>query len=172
LPAAPAAADGTLAGVPAAAIVAPRGAPAAERFVPRDPEEWQGMLVRDDERPTCIATEHCGLATTCLSDGTCGACRRDDDCLAGEGCVLDHCLKRDQMACRSRRDCDQSAGRTLCVLTGFSDDPRGNAAMRSECMNEEGGRPQAPPPAPPEPGAPPPTPSMEQRLLESLQHES
>lgn len=71
------------------------------------------MLVREDERPTCIATELCGPAATCRSDGTCGACRRDDECLAGEACVLDHGVKRELVGRRSRRDCDQSGGQTL-----------------------------------------------------------
>jgi hypothetical protein len=158
LPAAAAAGtDDELAGIPAAAILPAE--PRPPRFVERPAEEWQGMRVIDDVRPMCKETAGCGGGLTCLPDGTCGACVRDDQCLGDEVCALDHCLKRANATCRRKADCDQSSGRSLCVLSGYSEDPRHNADMRSECSADNGpprtlkarpvfvsDRPPAPPP--------------------------
>lgn len=145
---------------PAATPTAPAAA-----FHPRDPEEWQGMRVHLADRATCASTERCGLAMACQG-GLCGACTVDGDCAAGEACVLDHCLRREAVACRSRRDC---GGAARCVLSGYSDDPRGNGEMRAACLEPQGGTEQPADAPAPEPGAPaPPLPVRPDRLLETL----
>jgi hypothetical protein len=58
----------------------------------------------------------------------------------GESCVLDHCIRSELADCRTRRDCRNDE---LCVLSGYSSDPRGNARMRAECLAPAGGREEA-----------------------------
>jgi hypothetical protein len=167
LPASARADDPELAGVPAAAILTEG---VELRFVERAAEEWQGMRVPDYPRPICNETAGCGGGLTCLPDGTCGACTRDDQCLRDEVCALDHCLKRANVTCRRKANCDQSNGRALCILSGYSEDPRHNADMRSEC-NADNGPPRKPTfPAPYVSDLPPgPPPSLDPRqMLDSL----
>jgi hypothetical protein len=99
-------------------------------YHPRDPQEWQGMHVDTSLQAACDTSTRCGLGMACR-DGRCGPCARDAECGAGEKCVLDHCVPTDRVTCRSRREC---GGEALCVLSGYSDDPRGNAAMRAYCQ--------------------------------------
>jgi hypothetical protein len=126
------------AAVPSTASVAAELPAAPQRLHPRDPGEWQGMLVDLSRRPPCGQSARCGMALACREDGLCGPCRTDGDCAVGEGCVLDHCVPSAQVGCRRRADC---AGEdAVCLLTGYSADPRGNAGMRSECLEKKGGR--------------------------------
>ena len=101
---------------------------------PRNPDEWQGMLVHVDFMALCGAIDSCGLAMACIS-GTCGPCTADDQCGSNEVCVLDHCVMRDSACCRSYQDCDEGQ---LCILTGYSSDPRGNSDMLAVCQGTQG----------------------------------
>lgn len=114
-----------------------RGAPGAPVYHPRDKSEWQGMLVDMSMRALCRGARSCGLAAACL-DGQCGPCASDDQCADGERCVLDHCVLAANVHCRSHRDC--TGPDALCVLSGYSTDPRGNADMRAECLVPRGGQ--------------------------------
>jgi hypothetical protein len=105
-------------------------------FYPRDPNEWQGMLVDSSLRPYCEETANCGLSLSCLSDNLCGPCTTDQDCLANEGCVLDHCLLTTNISCRSYTDCPADA---LCILSGFDSSIRANETMTSYCNGNSGG---------------------------------
>jgi hypothetical protein len=148
---------------------ASRGEPApglapAPVFHPRDEGEWQGMQVNTAAQALCDTSSRCGLGMACHG-GTCGPCAADDECAAGEACVLDHCVPRAQVACRSRRDC--AGGEELCVLTGYSSDPRGNAAMMAKCQPAQGGTPA--PAAEPVAGVPAPAgESAPQALLDAV----
>ena len=102
---------------------------------PRDPAEWQGMLVDLDSMAPCDITERCGLAMACIAE-KCGPCELDAECAENEVCVLDHCVIKENAGCRSYRDCDDDA---LCVLSGYSSDPRGNSDMRAYCLSTSGG---------------------------------
>ncbi len=127
---------------PAPPALAPAGAASAAADVlhPRPAHEWQGMLVDLSQRQYCEATSYCGFALACLEDSQCGPCRSDDQCAAGEACVLDHCVAAAGAGCRTRADC---AADELCVLSGLSGgDPRGNTGMRSFCRPSTGGTPQ------------------------------
>jgi hypothetical protein len=108
------------------------------------------MLINLAALPPCEQTSMCGLARACI-DGVCNACRMDSDCEAEEACVLDHCLRRNLVSCRSRRNCHP--GET-CVLSGFSADLRGNREMYSKCIGNTGGaeKAKAPALAPDQPG--------------------
>jgi hypothetical protein len=135
VPAAPAtrAAAAAMSGTPA-------GAPAVHAvFAARPADEWQGMLVRMDTQPECETADTCGLALACIA-GRCGPCRRDSDCLSGERCALDRCVRAQAFGCASHRDC---RGDELCVLNGVSTDLRGNATMTSRCLAPRGGEPAA-----------------------------
>jgi hypothetical protein len=80
------------------------------------------------------------MARACV-DGRCVGCREDGDCLAGEMCVLDHCIRDENVGCLSRHDCAEGAEAT-CVLSGITSlDPRGNADMRSYCSATNGPSP-------------------------------
>jgi hypothetical protein len=131
---------------------------------PRDEKEWQGMLVNTAAQALCDSSSRCGLGMAC-HQGQCGPCAADSECAAGESCVLDHCVPAAQVECHSRRDC--SGEETLCVLTGYSPDPRGNAGMKARCQQARGGTPAAAAEpvagvsAPPAEGAP-------QELLEAV----
>lgn len=100
------------------------------RYRPRDPREWQGMLV--DVSYQVVCKDFCGLALACVA-GVCGACTSDTDCGRRESCVLDHCLDTSRVSCRSYRDCGSGS---VCMLSGLSPDPRGNAELRSFCSSE------------------------------------
>jgi hypothetical protein len=133
-------------------------------FVARAADEWQGMPVEREDQPECDTAATCGLALACVA-GHCGACTRDDQCLAGETCALDHCVRAELSACRGRRDC---AADELCALSGVSADARGNGEMRARCLAPEGTIDE--PPAPPVAGEPAPEGDYTDpaRLLESL----
>ncbi|AKI99242.1 hypothetical protein ATI61_106617 [Archangium gephyra] len=104
----------------------------------RAPQEWQGMQVDLSVRAMCGEANHCGLAASC-TEGRCGPCGTDSDCSTNEACVLDHCVPRENVACRTRHDCP---GGQLCALSGYSSDPRGNAEMRAYCLDSSGGTPR------------------------------
>jgi hypothetical protein len=113
---------------------------APPRWRARPPGEWQGMLVDMNASPFCESTSACGLAQSCRS-GKCVACEADTDCAEGEQCVLDHCLKKTLVGCRSRSEC---RGQSLCVLSGYSSGLRGNEDMRSFCNDNRSGAPRGP----------------------------
>lgn len=117
----------------------------APKYKARDPEEWQGMLVNLSRQSLCDREEACGLAMACLEE-KCGPCDRDRQCARGEVCVLEHCLMAANVGCRSRKEC---APDSLCQLSGYSSDPRGNRDMLSRCRPSFGGewQPQLEPPA-------------------------
>jgi hypothetical protein len=102
----------------------------------RAAEEWQGLLVDEVRQAECDGTARCSLALACVA-GRCGACRSDSDCLAEEGCVLDHCVLRDRIGCKRRRDC---GGDELCVLSELGTDARGNRTMNAFCRPNSGGQ--------------------------------
>jgi hypothetical protein len=104
-------------------------------YHPRDQGEWQGMLVDVSVRATCETSALCGLALACVKN-LCSPCESDSDCALREVCVLDHCVRRDKVACRRRTDCGSAD--EYCVLTGFSSDPRGNRDMRAVCQAAHG----------------------------------
>ena len=114
----------------------------------RPQDEWQGMPVDLSTQAECEGATSCGLAMACLGP-RCGPCARDSQCGDGEACVLQHCVRASLVACRSKRDCNQG----YCILSGYSDGPRGNEDMRAFCSTDT-------PPAtvehavPPEPGEP------------------
>lgn len=105
------------------------------KFHPRPKDEWQGMLIDMNLRPMCERTEQCGLGLVCREEH-CLPCLRDGECEPNESCVLDHCVRTEFVGCHSRRDCDDEE---LCVLTGYSADPRGNEKMKSKCLSPFGG---------------------------------
>ncbi len=104
----------------------------------RDANEWQGMRVDLSRQAFCQSSSGCGLAMAC-KDGVCGPCAEDDDCAIGEGCVLEHCLRRSSISCRNRRGCGADE---LCLLSGYSADPRGNRDIKSYCNAPFGGTAQ------------------------------
>ncbi len=103
--------------------------PALPGVISRASDEWQGMPV-DEQQAQCDTSERCGLATACIA-GRCGGCSADRDCASSEACVLDHCVRSELVACRSRSEC---RGDELCVLSGISSDARGNGDMRAYCQ--------------------------------------
>lgn len=133
----------------------------------RDANEWQGMRIDMSNPQICRETRHCGLALACTA-GACGPCRADAGCMAGEACVLEHCVRNENADCRRRADCE---GDALCVLTGYSTGPRGNEDMRSMCLAPTGGVDEDEanrPPVDVVPSAPMPVPVPPQELLDSL----
>jgi hypothetical protein len=96
---------------------------------PRAQGEWQGMRVDLSVHPDCTESARCGLARACRA-GMCLPCLADPDCASGELCVLDHCILSGNVDCRSKDDCETG---DVCILTGFSTDPRNNAATRAIC---------------------------------------
>lgn len=105
-------------------------------FHPRPEGEWQGMLIDMNLRPMCETTAQCGRALSCR-EGHCLPCLEDRDCDVGESCVLDHCVRQEFIGCRTRADCHQDS---LCILSGYSDGPRGNIEMKALCMETSGGQ--------------------------------
>ena len=124
----------TFAAAPETAVAA--ADPPGTDYAPRPADEWQGMRVDRATQARCGGADSCGLAMACLDGGRCGPCQADSQCAAGEACVLDHCVLAPRAACRSRTDCGSDE---LCVLTGYSADPRGNAAMAARCLPSSGG---------------------------------
>jgi hypothetical protein len=117
-------------------------------FKARSESEWQGMRIDLSVAPTCASTEHCSRAQVCKSvpcagdePGHAGKCQHcvpcesDGECLRGEVCVLDHCIKRELAACRSAKDC---AG-VPCVLSFYSTGIRNNDDMRAYCPDVNSG---------------------------------
>jgi hypothetical protein len=129
---------------PALPSLAPAGAVAvADLLHPRPAHEWQGMRVDLSQRQYCEASSYCGFALACLGDQQCGPCQRDDQCAAGEACVLDHCVVAANVGCRTRADCAGAGDDAMCVLSGLTGgEPRGNGEMRSFCRSSSGGTPQ------------------------------
>jgi hypothetical protein len=136
---------------PSSGEAAPLAPPPVEQLLGRPASEWQGMLVDLAVMPPCEIDEQCGLARACR-DGQCGPCEADADCAADEGCVLDHCVKATRIECRRSADCPDG----LCILTGYSDDPRGNRDMTARCNPSSGGQPVVELAEPPGRPAPPP----------------
>ncbi|MDH5671124.1 MAG: hypothetical protein OEZ06_03185 [Myxococcales bacterium] len=102
-------------------------------YYPRDSAEWQGMLVEKLDAP---CEDFCGMALSCRQM-ICQPCTRDEDCLQGEGCALDHCLLLDRLHCRSYTDC--GAGE-LCILSGYTGGTaRANEDMCAYCNGGGGG---------------------------------
>jgi len=98
---------------------------------PRDSLEWQGMRV-PKLQPVCDGRLSCGMALVCL-DGTCGPCKKDEQCGARERCVLQHCVLSEKVSCKTRDDCEEEDA--LCVLSGYSFGIRGNADMTAYCQS-------------------------------------
>ena len=98
-------------------------------------------------------------------EGTCGPCVRDSQCADGESCVLDHCVPEESVACQTRNDC---ANDELCILTGYSNDPRGNADMQAKCLADTGGKSQEESPVEDEEAIHVPSPVESAFLLDEL----
>jgi hypothetical protein len=86
----------------------------------------------------CEQPSQCGHALGCMGSEGCGPCASDEQCSAGERCVLDHCLPAAQVTCRTYADCGVEG---QCMLTGITPDPRGNAGMSSVCKKQLESRP-------------------------------
>lgn len=124
-----------------------RGPAPPARFKERSKSEWQGMLIDVAVAPTCASTERCGMAQSCKpgpcgpgepTDGKCFRCQpceSNGECARGEICVLDHCVKREFVSCRTARDC----GGVPCVLSGYSTGIRNNQEMKAYCPDVDGG---------------------------------
>lgn len=117
------------------------------RYRERPAGEWKGMRVDLNVRQTCRDSKDCGNALACL-DRVCSPCNQDAQCGAREVCVLDHCVRDENASCRSRAECGAVAtgsepGDALCVLSGYSNNVRGNEEMRAFCQVLEGGTAQS-----------------------------
>jgi hypothetical protein len=103
-------------------------------YFPRDPHEWQGRLVELNGE-ICNDQGYCGRAKACRPDGQCGPCTVDSECEDGEACVLDQCVKAENVRCRSRRDCPDEA---FCVFfSKGANGPRGNDGLVALCHGSE-----------------------------------
>jgi hypothetical protein len=150
---------------PHLADLAPADPPGSD-YAPRPATEWLGRRVDRATQPLCDGADSCGLAMACI-DGRCAPCGASSPCASGETCVLDHCVLATEAACHSRADCPDD---TLCVLSGYSADPRGNAAMRSVCLASSGGTDRAESLAPAtDPGPATPMPIPAQSLLDLVE---
>lgn len=110
-------------------------APDMDRWV-RAPTEWQGMLP-DPELEWACGEILCAKARACV-DGRCVPCVSDEECEAGERCVLQHCVPSANVECVTRADCD--APDELCLLSGLSGSGgRSNADMVAYCLSPGGG---------------------------------
>ena len=98
----------------------------APRYV-RAPDEWQGMSHAQYVWP-CMPDGSCSMAAACVA-GQCVPCLQDAECLKDELCVLGHCVRGERVECSTRHDCGSGA----CMLSGYSDDPRGNGDMVASC---------------------------------------
>jgi hypothetical protein len=116
--------------------------PEAEEYFPRPEGEWQGYLVSKLDLKPCESTNVCRRGLAC-SEGKCGACSSDAQCLESEACVLDHCITRTQVDCLKRADCEENG---YCVLVGTTSGQRGNESLRAVCMAETGENPYHQPP--------------------------
>lgn len=112
------------------------------RWYPRPPSEWQGMLVNLNLTPHCDSSALCGLARAC-KDAKCMPCEQDGECADGEACVLDHCVRRELVTCRRSANC---LAKEVCILSGYSNLPRGNEGMRAICVDPAGGTATLPQP--------------------------
>src|SRR5690606_16786938 len=102
-------------------------------LTPRAPGEWQGMLIDANASPACAGPADCSLGRGCIA-GKCVACKPPGTVFArGEECVLDHCGLDSNVLCRRRDDCQDG---DLCILSGYSDDRRGNSEMRALCASD------------------------------------
>lgn len=108
----------------------------APTYHPRPATEWQGMLVDLANPAYCNHTPDCQRARSCQANA-CGPCFDSDDCLAGETCVLDHCLLRDRVSCRGASDCNSERGEK-CIIEADAHDElppqRGNEQLFTKCM--------------------------------------
>jgi hypothetical protein len=104
----------------------------ASNYKQRPPGEWEGMLVDLTKAPPCERSSDCQMALACVN-GHCTACESASTCAAGETCVLDHCVLSELVACRSTRDCGE---RGRCLLSGYSNDLRGNGEMHAVCSGD------------------------------------
>lgn len=112
----------------------------AAEFWPRPENEWQGMLVDMSRRPECGSTSMCAFGLVCQTDGRCGPCSTDAECLAEERCVLDHCLPRGNANCGTSAECGG-----MCVIVGdWSPTARGTEQIRSICEERLLAREQVP----------------------------
>lgn len=102
----------------------------------RPTSEWQGMLVFETELTPCARLDACGLARACV-DGRCEGCLTDKECAPREQCVLDHCVRTENVGCRRKADCP---GDEACVLSGYTPSTRGNEDMKAECVPTTGTR--------------------------------
>ena len=84
-------------------------------YFPRPKSEWQGMKIDMTLRPFCDETAQCALGLVCREEH-CLPCLKDDECLADEVCVLDHCVRHELAECTQKADCGEEE---LCVLTGY-----------------------------------------------------
>jgi hypothetical protein len=125
-----------------------RGPTPESQFKQRAESEWQGMLIDVALAPTCESTERCAFGQSCKR-GACGPgepadaecyrclpCESDTECLRGEACVLDHCVKQELVSCRSSRDCPTGA---RCILSDYSTGARHNGEMRAYCPDINSG---------------------------------
>lgn len=143
------------------------------QYHPRPPGEWQGMPVDVANPQFCERTEQCGLALSCR-DSKCLPCRTGADCLSGEDCVLDHCLRRELIKCKRHADCGRKE--EACILSGYSSGARTNDTTRAYCVDTTSGQPQTEdewkarqPKTEPEPAnAPPRPPTTEDDLLQRV----
>jgi hypothetical protein len=101
----------------------------------RPAAEWQGMLINLDFTPPCADSADCGLARACL-DHRCVPCEDDEHCGKGESCVLQHCLRSELVECRHASECGPAS---MCILSGYSEGPRGNESTRAHCMSNFSG---------------------------------
>jgi hypothetical protein len=74
-----------------------------------------------------------GCSDLCSPVGPNGdyVCEGDAACASGELCTLGRCLPSANIACRFMFRCAENE---QCVLSGFSDEGRGNAETRSFCQ--------------------------------------
>lgn len=82
----------------------------------------------------------------------------DDDCPSDHACALDHCVVKENVACRARADCGENEA---CVLSGYSSGRRNNDNMKAYCLDLKGGEPQVMPEYPAESFIGGPSPSKE-----------
>jgi hypothetical protein len=107
-----------------------------DEYESRPAGEWQGLRVSRRLRQVCTRSEDCSDSLACMEDGVCGPCRGDDDCLAGEACVLDHCVADSNPACRRAADCESTA---TCRLVAGPPRFRAGSSLLPECHPLTGG---------------------------------
>jgi hypothetical protein len=110
------------------------------RYAPRAADEWQGMLINLNITPPCGSSENCGMARACLEE-KCMPCEKDEQCVAAEVCVLQHCLVRELVTCRHAAECGPDS---KCILSGYSNQPRGNEGIRAYCVSALSGATKRP----------------------------